>query len=180
MWIELLAYDAGGTLIEASSSGNIGDLDIEETPEDTQLFLLRDRMFDGEARPVHMFWEAAPSPEYPAGYVSNTLAVRTGGLDLGAHFTERQYRVPGRDGTGTPARVTVRLRIRPIGMDVLRDLVASGDLDSAGMAQMPTFTFGAQLEWKQSDGFMTPISAVPNTDCKTYRCLLEPGSVGCN
>jgi Cytochrome c554 and c-prime len=180
MWIELLAYDADGTLIESSSSGNIGDLEVEEKPEDTQLFLLRDRMFDAEARPVHMFWQAAASAEYPAGYASNTLAVRSGGLDLGAHYVERQYRLTGRDGTGTPARVTARLRMRPIGMDVLRDLVASGDLDPVVVQRMPTFTFGAQLEWKQSDGFMNPISAVPNTDCKTYRCLLEPGSMGCN
>ena len=43
--------------------------------------------------------------------------------------------------------MTARLRMRPIGMDVLQDLVDSGDLDPAIVAQMPTLTFGAQIEW---------------------------------
>ncbi len=126
-----------------------------------------------------MFWEAAASSTYPAGYTSNTLPVRSDTLGFGTHATEKQYRLPGRDGSGTPARVTARLRIRPIGMDVLHDLVDSGDLAPAMLEQMPTFSFGAQLEWTDADGFGTPLMATPKTDCMKYRCLLEPESERC-
>jgi hypothetical protein len=181
MWLELSAFDENGGLIAESSSGIIGDGELEENPaRDPQLWMFRDRIYGADGRPVHMFWDAAPSREHPNGYESSTLAVRSTTLGVGDHSVEKQYRVPGRDGAGTPARITARLRIRPIGMDVLEDLVASGDLDATLVAQMPTFTFGAQLEWTQQDGFEKAISARPTSDCKSYRCLLEPGSTSCN
>ena len=50
------------------------------------------------------------------------------------------------------ARMTVRLRMRPIGVDVLRDLVESGDLDERVIAKMPTFTLhGASREWRPNE-----------------------------
>ena len=49
-----------------------------------------------------------------------------------------------------PDRVTARLHIRPVGLDVLDDLIESGDLDPAVRERMPTFTLdGATLEWRQ-------------------------------
>jgi hypothetical protein len=99
-------------------------------------------------------------------------------LDVGTHSVQKQYRASG--PAGLPARVTARLRMRPIGMDVLEDLVASRDLDPAIVAQMPTFSFGAELEWTPADGTNTVVSASPKTDCKAYRCLLYPGSESCD
>jgi hypothetical protein len=184
MWLELLAYDAQGEVIEESSSGNIGDRELEEKPpgdprHDPQLFMLRDRMYDARGEPVQMFWAAAPSSAHPDGYSSNTLAARTEMLGFGTHAVERQYRLSGR-GAALPARVRARWRIRPIGMDVLNDLVGSGDLDAAILEHMPTFSFGAQLEWTQEIGMLNTVSAVPQTDCQSYRCLLEPGSKACD
>jgi hypothetical protein len=139
--------------------------------------MFRDRMYDDQGQPVHMFWQAAPSNDHPKGYESNVLQVRTAQLDVGTHGVQKQYRVSGR-----PARVAARLRIRPIGMDVLEDLVASGDLDPAIAAQMPTFSFGAQLEWTAAaaDASSGVVAATPAVDCTEYRCLLYPGSQHCN
>ena len=46
------------------------------------------------------------------------------------------------------SRMTVRLRMRAVGLDVLQDLVDSGDLLPEVLAAMPTFTLhGAAVEW---------------------------------
>jgi len=182
MWLEFLAYDSSGALLEEVSSGLIGDGELEETADDDprhdpQLLMFRDRLYDEQGDPVHMFWKAAKSAAHPNGYESNVLPARTT-LELGVKATRKQYRASGPEGL--PARVTARLRIRPIGQDVLQDLVASGDLDPAIAAQMPTFTFGAQIEWTPADGVETALVATPSTDCVTYRCMLNPGSRDCD
>src|SRR5581483_10274424 len=97
-----------------------------------------------KGQPVHMLWEAERSPAHPEGYESNLLPPPTTTYVEGKHAVLQQYRLRGKEGV--PARVTARLRMRPIGFDVLSDLVRTGDLDPAIVGRMPTFTFGAQLE----------------------------------
>src|SRR5205814_5638941 len=47
-----------------------------------------------------------------------------------------------------PDRVTMGLRLAPVGLDVLRELVASGDLDpSTARARAAVLTIGRDLEW---------------------------------
>jgi hypothetical protein len=49
--------------------------------------------------------------------------------------------------TAIPAQITMQVYFQPIGLEVLNDLVASGDLD-AGVAQaIPTLTVGQQVVW---------------------------------
>jgi len=182
MWLEFLAYDEDGTMLESGSSGRIADGEIEERAEgdpkrDPHLLMLRDRIYDEHGKPVHMFWQAGKSSEHPDGYESNVIPVATTSYIDGTHVLFKQYRARGPHGL--PARATARLRMRPIGLDVLQDLVDSGDLDPAIMAEMPTFTFGAQLEWTPKEGVMRTVSASPKTDCRTYRCLLDPSSPSC-
>jgi hypothetical protein len=184
MWLELLAYDAAGKLIEGSSSGDIGEQEIEDKPiddprHDPQLWMFRDHIFNEKVEPVHMFWEAAPSAKYAMGYTANTLGPPQQTLGFGTHYAEKVFHASGPDGSGVPARVTARLRLRPVGMDVLEDLVSSGDLDPAIMRSMPTFTLGAQIEWKEADGFMKTIMGKVKMDCSSYRCLLDPTTKGC-
>jgi hypothetical protein len=179
MWLEVAAFDANDQPIAASSSGLIGSQEIEEWPpgdprHDARLWMFRDHIFDAQGEPTHMFWDAAPSARHPLGYESNTLAVRKDSLGQGTHFVEKSFELSGAAGTTLPARVTARLRIRPIGMDILHDLVRSGDLDAAIVQEVPTFTFRAELVWRLADGFMNTISANVPSDCVTYRCLLNP------
>jgi hypothetical protein len=178
MWLEFLAYDENGQLLEDASSGKIGDQEIEERPpgdprHDPNLLMFRDRIYDADGKEVHMFWEAEKSAAYPEGYESTLLPVPATTYIEGKNAIVKQYRARGPDGA-LPARITARLRMRPIGMDVLHDLVDSGDLDSEIVEQMPTFTFGAQIEWTRADGLMKTITADLRSDCSTYRCLLHP------
>ena len=183
MWLEISSFDEEGNLIEASSSGIIGDGEIEDKPSDDprydpRLWLFRDRIFRADGQPTHLFWEAAPSQAHPSGYESNLLEVRKDELGYGTHFVEKAYELWGTNGGELPARVTARLRIRPIGMDVLSELVSSGDLDPSVVSEVPTFTFRAQIEWNRVDGYST-IAATANSDCQTYRCLLDSEAPGC-
>jgi hypothetical protein len=182
MWLEFSVYDESGRLATDVSSGNIGDGEIEDRPEgdprrDPHLFMLRDRIYGAEGQPVHMFWQAALSQEHPDGYESKLLPVATTTYIEGKHAVLKQYRAPGKDGL--PARITARLRVRPIGLDVLDDLVRSGDLDPAVATRMPTLTFGAEIKWTKEKGVMKTVAADVKTDCTKYRCLLNPGSADC-
>jgi hypothetical protein len=182
MWLEVLAYDASGKLLDRVSSGNIADGEIEDRSRDDprrdpQLVMFRDRIYDSQGKPVHMFWQAAMSSAHPQGYESNVLPVATTTYIQGKHVVLKQYRISGTDGP--PARVTARLRVRPIGVDVLQDLVDSGDLDPAIVAQMPTLTFGAQIDWTPESGWMKTVSASQKADCSKYHCLLDPSAQDC-
>ncbi|MGD8862411.1 MAG: DUF2330 domain-containing protein [Myxococcales bacterium] len=185
LWLELRVYDDDGELLEDMSSGLIDDGELEEYPRDhpehdPQLLMLRDRTYGADGEPVHMFWEAAPSPAYPDGYVSHSLPPATTTYLRGQHAIIKQYRVSAPDGR-LPARVTARLRMRPIGLDVLQDLVDSGDLDPAVRDAMQTLTVGRTLQWRREDGVMTTIAVDPEgaADCGSYACMLDPDEPGC-
>ncbi|MET0342021.1 MAG: multiheme c-type cytochrome [Polyangiales bacterium] len=183
MWLEFLAYDASGNLLESVSSGNIAEGELEEKPvgdpkHDPNLFMLRDRIYDAEGKQAHMFWDARKSAAYPDGHASSVLPVATTTYVEGQNAVVKQYRARGPDGK-LPARVTARLRIRPIGLDTLQDLVASGDLDPAVVKAMPTLTFGAQIAWTPADGLLKTISSKLTSDCDSYRCMLDPDSPQC-
>lgn len=175
MWLEFIAYDEQDNVIY--SSGVIGDGELEQKPpgtagHDPDLWMMRDRIFDENGDEVHMFWEAAPSDQFPEGFTSYGLPSRR---DLTpAHTLARTYQIP----TFTlPARVTTRVRMRPMGMDVLQDLVDSGDLDPAIMDAVPTFTLhGTAAEWRLERGLdqvVTPMPA-PLQCPDDYLCLLDP------
>jgi hypothetical protein len=184
MWLEVSAYDAEGKLIPAVSSGLIGDDEIEEHPagdprHDPALLLLSDRIFDAKGEPVHMFWQAEKSPLHPTGFESGVLPAANTTYLSGRHAIVKQYRISGPEGL--PARVSARLRLRPIGFDVLDDLVRSKDLDAAVRAKMPTFDFGHRLEWTPAKGLMKPVAAtLTKADCAEFRCLLDSGSKHCD
>jgi hypothetical protein len=184
MWLEFLAYDESGALLDKVSSGNIADGEVEERPvgdpkRDPHLLMFRDRIYDAKGKPVHMFWDAEKSEAYPDGFESNVLPVATTTYIEGRHSVLKQYRASTADGK-LPARVTARMRMRPIGLDVLEDLVDSGDLDPAIVAQMPTLDFGATITWTPEKGLMKTIYADTKSDCSTYRCLLDPSSEHCS
>jgi hypothetical protein len=183
MWLEVSAYDGEGRLLDGASSGRIADGEIEDRPpgdprRDPRLLMFRDRIYDEQGKPVHMFWQAAMSLLHPSGYESTVLPAASTTYVQGKHVVLKQYRLARPNGA-PPARVTARLRIRPIGVDLLEDLVASGDLDPALVTQMPTLTFSAQIDWTPADGWMKSIAAAAKADCSKYRCLLDPGSDEC-
>jgi hypothetical protein len=183
MWLEFLAYDQNGKLLETFSSGNIADGEIEERPvgdpkHDPHLLMFRDHIFGADGKPVHMFWEVERSKDHPDGHEANLLPPATTTYVEGKHAVVKQYRAHAPDGS-LPARVTARLRIRPVGLDVLVDLVESGDLDPAVVDKMQTLDFGPGIEWTPADGLLKPIAHKTMPDCSTYRCLMDPSSPSC-
>lgn len=147
MWIEVIAYDASERVI--FESGTIADTELEQDDAayDPQLALYRDWTFRADGTPTHNFWEVAPSDSHPNGYEALALPYATEPNlphTLSARYVIARHR--------EIARMTVRLRLRPIGMDVLQDLVDSGDLDASILERLPTFTLhGAAVEWRPNE-----------------------------
>jgi hypothetical protein len=174
LWIEFLAYDSDDNLV--FQSGHIGDTEIEEIPageegHDPNLAMIRDRIYSAEGKPVHMFWDASPSQLFPLGYDDSDLMPFAVGSVFEDHFVVRTYTL-----NVLPARVEARMRMRPMGMDVLYDLVKSGDLDEDVLARMPTFTlYGTVAEWTRDRGADPILSPPPPpVDCPDgYLKLLE-------
>lgn len=143
-WVEVVAYDAADAVL--FESGVVAEGEPVVDLADPNLWRLGDRIFDTGGNEVHMFWEAASSE-------SELLPAPTANDPSQPEWTDihrsRDYVFTG----ALPERVTLRVHIRPMGLDVLASLVDSGDLDAKFLAQIPTFTLGlAQLEWKASEG----------------------------
>jgi hypothetical protein len=179
LWIEFIAYAADGSVL--FQSGVIGDGELEQKPEDDpgydrQLALFRDYLYGADGAPVHQFWQAAPSALFPEGHRS--LVLPAAAVRGTAHSIAAQYQL---SPAAQIARVTVRLRMRPVGLDVLRDLVESRDLSSDVLDRMPTFTLhGAAVEWTPEAPDRLRSLWPAELDCPDdYRCLLEPTSVEC-
>jgi hypothetical protein len=140
-WVELVAWSGGQRLFE---SGVVAEHASPLDAPDPDLWLFRDCLLDAKGHEVHMFWEATR-------YDSNQLpAPVTLDPQDPAFYSTHVKRAYPRTGElpSPPDRVTMRVRVQPIGGDVLRSLVTSGDLDAAVALRMPTFDLaGATLEW---------------------------------
>lgn len=179
LWLEFVARGPDGEVV--FESGTIADDAVEEVPRgepghDPQLMMFRDWTYDARGSPAHQFWDVAPSEAYPEGRRSLVLpsAARAGV----PHFITASFQLPP---AAVVSRVTARLRMRPIGRDVLEDLVRSRDLDPDYGRDMPTFTLhGASAEWDPKKPAELRSLWPADLRCPdAYRCLLDPGSGAC-
>ena len=133
-WVEVIAYNGGRIVYQ---SGVVPDgAAVTSLRADADLWLLRECLFDERGKPVNMFWEAASTE-------ANTLPALATSDPRDPRFYQAHVvqRFP-RDGSAlaqTPDRVSMRVRLQPIGTDVVDDLIASGDLDPSIKAAIPTF-----------------------------------------
>jgi hypothetical protein len=144
-WVEVTAY-AGDQVLYRSG------LEAGETAEDAadpDLWLMRDCIFDDNQREAHMFWQAASltSNALP-GSVIPTL---TDPSSFARSHVKRAYPVAA-PFTMAPDRITLQVRLKAIGDDVLASLIESHDLDAALAAAVPTYQLGggASVEWIRS------------------------------
>lgn len=125
-FVEVRAFAAGAD-VPFYESGHLTPGSAVSELSDPDLWLLRDRLFDAEGNEVHQFWQAAELRQ-------GTLPVATSLDPLSPGFVAghavRQYPTQGRLAE-VPERVTVRVRLEPIGRDVLDDLVESGHLSQS-------------------------------------------------
>jgi hypothetical protein len=147
-WVEVIAY-RGGAVIYQSGVVSTGQ-SVTAVSNDPDRWLLRECLFDAQGAPVNMFWLTASTEgnELPALATFDPQDPRF----YGTHIVQRFPR-DGTPLTTRPDMVTMRVRLQPVGIDVLADLVASGDLDAAVVDAMPTFDVsltgpgGPPLEW---------------------------------
>ena len=135
-WAEVTAYRNGQVLYTNAAAG-----DREPPADHKDAWIFRDRIFNGD-REVHMFWEAT---RVEHGTIGFQISRKDPTWVTAAHASRRfpasnTYftKLPG-DDSGVTDRVTVKLRMRAMGEDVLNDLVQSGDLDPGLIDEMPTF-----------------------------------------
>ena len=166
-YVEVIAY-AGANVI--FSSGVVADgADVAHLTGDPNLWLMRDCMLDANQQSVPMFWQAVSveSVALPAQLTFNALDPR--------FYQSHLIRTFPRDTalSQMPDRVTMRVRVQAIGLDVIDDLIASGDLDPAYRNKVPTFDIGAMplVTWTAAaasqgyvDSFGTAFSCVTNTN----------------
>ncbi len=123
------------------SRGVIQDgVPLVDVAED-DLWRLGDTLFGADGEEVHMFWEAA---SYESELLPGPTSFDVTDPDYVDTHVFRIFDAPGID----PDRVTARLRMRPMGLDVLGDLVESGDLDEDLLDAVPTWDLGGSaVEW---------------------------------
>lgn len=140
-WVEVVARDEANAVIWSSGTVEEDEPLREVVARDPDVWWLGDWARRADGTDAHTFWEVdtiessvlvAPSrfppndPRYEASHVRRTW-------DLTGLF---------------PSRVDVAIHIRPVGLDVLDVLIASGDLDPIYRTKMPTFTLdGSRTTW---------------------------------
>ena len=130
VWAEVQAWDAADELLLASGVATEGE-PVAELPD---VWLFRDILHNDQGEEVHMFWEATTIAE------SNLLLVPS--EPNAPHLAVRVF-----EPSAFPSRVAVRLLARPMGLEVLQDLVDSGHLEASVIDAVPTFVVHDTVEW---------------------------------
>jgi hypothetical protein len=147
-WVELVAY-SGATEIYRSGVIADGTSAVSTLESDADLWLLRDRLLSANGDEATFTWEATDldSDLLPPAVTADPSDPRF------YHAVSRTYpTLPD-----TPDRMTLRVHIRPIGLDVIDALIGSGDLDQRIRTMIPTLTLqGSILEWQGALGDCEP------------------------
>jgi hypothetical protein len=147
-WAEVIASKSGQGVIY--QSGVVPDgTPVVSVQNDPDLWLLRDCMFDANKKSVDMFWQAATSEGNEL-----TMPVTNDKTDkryYQTHVYQNYPRALNATLPQVPDQVTVRIRLQPIGLDVLDDLVSTQDLDASVAGAMPTFDATPLLTWTAAE-----------------------------
>ncbi len=138
IWLEIEAY-RNNTLV--FTKGQVAsNQSFESQRENSAWHLHATLQEEEEEEDTHSFWSADSIRENSLEAPKSTAE----SVD-GAHAQERLFVVPG----GPLDRVEMRFKLRPIGLEILRELSEDYDLDERLIAEMPTFTLGStELSWK--------------------------------
>lgn len=140
-WLELVARDADGAVLWSSGLLSEGQSLRQAMAADGDLWWFGDRAWGADGTEAHMFWDVVSVDSQGLPAPSRFAPGQEGYVDP---HVSRTFHMPG----VYPQTVEARIHIRPIGLDVLQDLVDSGDLDAAVVDAMPTFTLaGSEVIW---------------------------------
>lgn len=140
-WVEWIAYDEAGEVMAQGGVVEPGVPVVSLEGVDDNLWLLRDRTLDADGETTHMFWDVAEiESELLPPAVTNDR-----NDPAFYHAVEKFFSLPN-----VPTRVTMRVRMEPIGLDVIDDLVESDDLApavrDASVETLLTLA-GSEKEW---------------------------------
>lgn len=139
LWVELKGFLDGE---EVWAVADFADDEIVPPPgvADSSVWQFRDVAHKANDDIAHMFWEVERLEEYT---IPGPLTLDPSNPDYAQTHATNIWLVPQEVD-----RITMRARMRPVGLDVVDDLIASGDLDPAIRDVMPVFDLGATvLEW---------------------------------
>lgn len=133
-WLELVAKDKSGKTVFSTGVVPPGVPASSVEAKDPNMWLLRDRWYDATGKETHMFWEATRVE-------SNVLAVNDPGSEQDNEKTtwkEKRFTVPGLAGASQLGSIDTKVFFRAVGLEVLDDLIASGDLDPSIRGKIST------------------------------------------
>lgn len=142
-WAEVIATKGGKTIYQ---SGVVpAGTPVTEVKNDPDLWLLRDCMFGTNGQQVDMFWQAATTEgnELPAPVTFDPTSPDYYRTHIEQFFPRALNGVLPQ----IPDQVTLRIRLQPVGLDVLDDLVSTHDLDAGVAAAMPTYDVTPLVTW---------------------------------
>jgi hypothetical protein len=142
IWVDIEATDSDGGVLYRSGAVDAGDDPTANA--DPDFWMLRDCMSGADGGQVDMFWQAF-STEGNAFPVLATFNAS----DPRFYMNHVIQRYPRKNGllAESPAQVTAQVYVLPIGLDVLNDLVKSGDLDPSLVSKMQRLPVGGPLVW---------------------------------
>jgi hypothetical protein len=123
LWVELRAFDDDGHMLYESG---VAYDDSPAGERESDLWLLRDRILDESGTPTHSLWKAA-SIERRAleGAVTNDP---TDERFYRNHQQRRFPRAVDASIPGVPTKVSVRVRLRPVPLGAIDELIEAGFL----------------------------------------------------
>ena len=146
-WIELSA-SAGGNSIYQSGAVPAGSSVTQLA--DPDLWLIRDCIFDEQGNEAHMFWDAV---DQESNLLPGQLTFDASDPRYYQSHVVQRYPRSGQL-SAFPDRVSARVWLQPIGLDVFDELVASGDLVDTDRytvaelrARLQPLAVGDAVEW---------------------------------
>jgi Cytochrome c554 and c-prime len=167
VWIEATLYDDAGAVVYETrkvADGELETLPMDDPKYDPQFNPFHDRLLDANGDETHMFWEAAD-------FKPNALPFS---IDRDVpHTATRTFRT--KQGLAKPPeRIEIWLRLRPVGVDVLQDLVKSGHLDPAIVERMPTLTVAHRIFKRAASGaYDEELDLLGDALCDTAQTLSD-------
>jgi hypothetical protein len=133
------------------------------------LWLLRDCGYDDQGQHVEMFWDAkgVESLLLPGQQTFDASDRRF----YQTHVFRNYPRAGGALGVDVE-RVEMRLRLAPVGLDVVDSLIESGDLEASVRERLTTFDVGSRLVWTAETATETyidqgiPMSCISTTNLR--------------
>ncbi len=142
-WVEVIAYGDDGDVV--FESGVLSDEEPLVDLVDENLWRFGSQGYGDNDEPVHHFWEITRVESNLLPAPTENFVTKPGFIDV---HRRRHYRYDG----APPAAVAMRVRVRAVGLDVLDDLIESGDLDASYRGLIPTYDLGfTRMEWSLED-----------------------------